>query len=57
VPPHLDLWAKLGRETWPDKYHPLVCHLIDVAAVAKRLWDAVLRPPAKRRFAEAVGLP
>ena len=26
-------WAKLGGTTWPDKYHPVICHLIDVAAV------------------------
>lgn len=37
-------WANLGRETWPDRYHPVTCHLADVAAVALRLWQAVLRP-------------
>jgi hypothetical protein len=31
--PLLSFWAKLGNETWPDKYHPVICHLIDVAKV------------------------
>jgi hypothetical protein len=29
---HLALWATLGTETWPEKYHPLLCHFIDVGA-------------------------
>jgi hypothetical protein len=33
------LWAKLGNATWPDEYHPVMCHLIDVAAAASNLWD------------------
>ena len=28
-------WAKLGHETWPDVYHPVICHLIDVGQVAR----------------------
>jgi hypothetical protein len=23
----LSFWAKLGDATWPDKYHPVLCHL------------------------------
>jgi CRISPR-associated endonuclease/helicase Cas3 len=41
------LWAKLGNETWPEKYHPLICHLIDVAYVTRGLWDHVFRPRVK----------
>jgi CRISPR-associated endonuclease/helicase Cas3 len=37
-------WAKLGDTTWPEKYHPVACHLIDVAAVTFHLWDSVFRP-------------
>src|SRR5205823_2814562 len=36
--------------------HPLICHLVDVGAVARRLWDDVLRPPVKDRFAASLGL-
>ena len=54
---HLHLWAKLGRESWPEKYQPLLCHLIDVAAVARAIWDQVLREPMKCRLATAFGLP
>jgi hypothetical protein len=32
-------WAKLGNAIWPEKYHPVVWHLIDVAAGARGLWD------------------
>jgi CRISPR-associated endonuclease/helicase Cas3 len=55
--PHLSLWAKLGRIIYPESYHPLLFHLIDVGAVACRLWEIVLRQPLKERFAAAVGLP
>jgi CRISPR-associated endonuclease Cas3-HD len=53
---HFALWAKLGKETWPVQYHPLLCHLIDVAVVCRRLWEEVLRPPVKKRFADTIGL-
>jgi CRISPR-associated endonuclease/helicase Cas3 len=46
-PELLRLWAKLGNETWPDIYHPLICHLIDVAHVTRGLWDHVFRPRVK----------
>ncbi len=36
-------WAKLGQETWPETYHPVICHLIDVAAVTAKLWEQVIR--------------
>jgi hypothetical protein len=49
-------WAKLGNDTWPDKYHPVICHLIDVAAVALTLWDAVFRPRFRDWLARHVGL-
>src|SRR5262249_47688300 len=39
-----------------NSYHPLLFHLIDVAVVARRLWDSALRQPVKKRFATAVGL-
>jgi CRISPR-associated endonuclease/helicase Cas3 len=57
MPPIVALWAKLGSETWPEKYHPLLCHLIDVAAATTRLWTDVLREPIRKRLATALGPP
>src|SRR4051794_13157560 len=54
--PHLALWAKLGTKIYPASYHPLLFHLLDVAVVARRLWEEVLRPPVKEPFAMALGL-
>lgn len=49
-------WAKLGENVWPVEYHPLVCHLIDVGQVARRLWDNVLRTYIRRWVALRLGL-
>ncbi len=49
------LWAKTQQGA-TTQYHPLLCHLFDVAAVAEALWDESL-PAATRRFlCEALGL-
>jgi CRISPR-associated endonuclease/helicase Cas3 len=50
------LWAKLGQETWPEKYHPLICHLIDVGQVAQMLWDHVFRSRIKSWIAKQLNL-
>jgi hypothetical protein len=26
-------WGNLGKATWPEQYHPVLCHVIDVAAI------------------------
>ena len=49
-------WAKLGSETWPDKYHPVFCHLIDVGQVAHRLWEDVLRQKIREWITARLGL-
>ncbi|KAF0168589.1 MAG: hypothetical protein FD161_4967, partial [Limisphaerales bacterium] len=41
----LSFWAKLGSATYPESFHPLLFHLLDVAAVARQLWDEVLHRP------------
>lgn len=52
----LRLWAK-GAPTRPDDpYHPLICHLVDVASVAVQLWDACIPASAQAWFAEQIGL-
>jgi CRISPR-associated endonuclease/helicase Cas3 len=50
-------WAKLGDETWPEKYHPVLCHLIDVGQVARRLWNDVCRQRVKDWVRHRLGLP
>jgi CRISPR-associated endonuclease/helicase Cas3 len=54
--PHLLFWAKLGSETWPGKYHPVACHLIDVGAVARKIWDHVFRPRIRQWLSGRLGL-
>ena len=49
-------WGKLGKEKEAGGFHPLLCHMLDVAAVAERTWDDVLTPAARRRLAAALGL-
>jgi CRISPR-associated endonuclease/helicase Cas3 len=51
-------WGKLGRTKDPHPgFHPLICHMIDVAAVAGRIWDEVLSDPARVALMRGLGLP
>ncbi|MGH9839492.1 MAG: CRISPR-associated endonuclease Cas3'' [Blastocatellia bacterium] len=54
-------WAKTpkgkDKARFPLAYHPLLCHLIDVAVVTLRMWDEVLSQAAKKRVTKALGLP
>ncbi|NLX22436.1 MAG: CRISPR-associated helicase Cas3' [Phycisphaerae bacterium] len=49
------LWAKSDPKN-DQTFHPLLCHLIDTAAVAGQLWTKVLREPCRHRVAAALGL-
>jgi CRISPR-associated endonuclease/helicase Cas3 len=53
--PSLLLWAKLGTKDYEHR-HPVVCHLMDVAAVCLQLWKLVLRDASKRRLANSLAL-
>jgi len=54
----LALWAKTDRSgTHPDAWHPLICHMIDVAAVARAMWREVLTPALRERITMGLGLP
>src|SRR5688500_10873898 len=46
------IWAK----TAPHGYHPILGHLLDVAAVAEVLWDRSLPPATRAEVAAALGL-
>jgi CRISPR-associated endonuclease/helicase Cas3 len=52
----LSFWAKLGTATWPVQYHPVLCHLLDVAVVARNLWDSVFRRQIRQWVAERLQL-
>ncbi|MCL6622976.1 MAG: CRISPR-associated helicase Cas3' [Syntrophobacterales bacterium] len=49
------LWGKRSRDNEAIS-HPLVFHLIDVAAVAGRLWGEVLERSARAAISRALGL-
>jgi len=56
------LWAKwndVSKKNNTGKlpsYHPLLCHMIDVAVVTQRLWDDVVSSTLRRQWAEELGL-
>ena len=56
----LRFWAKTSHvpddERYKNAYHPLICHMIDVACVARAMWDAVLPLATKKRLAVALGM-
>ncbi|NJK59597.1 MAG: CRISPR-associated helicase Cas3' [Oscillatoriales cyanobacterium SM2_1_8] len=56
----MDFWAKTGQGKWSDngqpEYHPVICHLIDTAAVARTILDSYLSEAAIARLAEGLGL-
>lgn len=52
---HHGLAAKFRADA-PGGYHPLICHMADVAAVTLALWDRVLPSAARDLLAERLGL-
>ncbi|RIK42485.1 MAG: CRISPR-associated helicase/endonuclease Cas3 [Chloroflexi bacterium] len=52
------IWAQSPRgSTGSTLYHPLLCHMLDVAMVAQALWAQVLTPYVQARIARGLGLP
>ncbi len=53
-------WAKTSDDPLnparQNAFHPLICHLIDVACVAQIMWRDVLPDVTKRRLAKPFGL-
>lgn len=50
------LWAKWSGVTQqPNSYHPLLCHLIDVAQCAEAMWRRALPDTWKHRLATDLG--
>src|SRR5919199_1734021 len=50
------LWAKWQSSRTPPSYHPLLCHMLDVATVTQLLWDEVVSPALRTQWATALGL-
>lgn len=48
-------WAKLSPRGSPSMVHPLICHMIDVAAVTRAIWDTVLTEEERRVVASSLG--
>lgn len=54
----VNLWAKTDRTGMnPHAWHPLICHMIDVAAVAQAMWREVLTPALRAQVTTGLGLP
>ncbi|MDP8239697.1 MAG: CRISPR-associated helicase Cas3' [Candidatus Hatepunaea meridiana] len=47
------LWAKTDRKGNNDRYHPLICHMLDVAAVFGLVWDNYLSSSFRKRLTSA----
>ena len=52
----LACWAKLNSGNGRPGYHPLLCHMADVAMVAKEMWESTFSPAQQTAMAEALGL-
>ncbi|MCG3144748.1 MAG: CRISPR-associated endonuclease/helicase Cas3 [Gammaproteobacteria bacterium] len=51
------LWAKLPKEGKGSRaFHPLICHMLDVAVVARLMWRRLLPDAARQRIAESLKL-
>jgi CRISPR-associated endonuclease/helicase Cas3 len=53
-PHHLLLPAKFGESGGVYAVHPLICHMLDTAAVARTIWDDVLPAAQRRAIADAL---
>ncbi len=53
LPEYQLLWAKADKS---GKTHPLICHLLDVAAVMQILWDEGLPESIRTQISSALGL-
>lgn len=49
-------WGKLDLTAPVPTFHPLICHLLDVAAVVETMWDEVVPPAMRARIASGLGL-
>jgi len=50
------LWAKTAQDSSDCHYHPLLCHMLDIAAVAGLVWDDHLTSGLRKRLESALGV-
>ncbi len=51
------LWAKSSRDpAKKEVFHPLICHMLDVAAVTLSFWDKILPDAAKKKLADSLNI-
>ena len=48
-------WAKYDPEGDPPR-HPLICHMIDVAQVARRMWTSAFSSEPEARDVQGAGV-
>jgi CRISPR-associated endonuclease/helicase Cas3 len=46
------MWAKWPRSRSVRRYHPVICHLLDVASVARLMWFRALTIAQRKRIAD-----
>lgn len=49
------LWAKTGPVDAPETFHPLICHMLDVAAVARVMWTESLSHRQREELTRRLG--
>jgi len=49
------IWAKTPDNDETGRYHPLLCHMLDVGAVAALVWEHYLPDVIKKRLVSAFG--
>lgn len=49
-------WGKLGTADESSSYHPLLCHMIDVAMVTRTMWHYSLSPSQRGGLSIGLGL-
>ena len=54
--PIFSCWAKLGVNGDAPDYHPLLCHMVDVAIVALEMWKEALSPRQREGLSKGLGL-
>ena len=51
----LRLWAKTNQGSGNNRFHPLLCHMLDAAAVAGLVWDHHFTLGLHKRLEYALG--
>ena len=49
-------WGKLASADEPSSYHPLLCHMVDVAMVTREMWQYSLSPSQRGGLSIGLGL-